>query len=258
MTQDKDDFESPRSGYSTPAKKRKLYRIPPTPGSPSNDSDFHEDESEPDDDVPEVEDVSEDELMSPTKGARGRAAARKARQVIHSFATETQRNIDVLAKQKLNGSMSPRKPKMLPTAVVRPAVEVSPDMMALARNFSVRQAIFIKPPVLSADRLRVDSSTIFLYAAEGCATLGDMWDTALSSTRFHGPRRHAPYRELHRLTDPLPRDVSDWAENIRWAKEQHAMFGSNTWTEYDYHLELITKHRRAVMWVSEEAIASAF
>jgi hypothetical protein len=137
-------------------------------------------------------------------------------------------------------------------------MDVSPEMMSLARAFSARKPIFLQPPVLSDNRLRVDWSTIYLYAAEGCTTMDEMWATALSSTRFNGPRRHAPFRELHRLTDPLPTDESDWAENIRWAKEQYKFFGSTTWTEYDYHLELITEHRRAVYWVSEEAIMYSY
>jgi hypothetical protein len=252
--QGKDDFESPTSGYSTSAKKRKLSRLPPTPGSPSNDSDFHQDGSELDEDIPEAEDISADELGSPIKAARSRAAARKARHNIHNLTTETQRNIEKL-KASPRVSASPRGLKMLPPAVAKSVVDISPEMMTLARAFSGRQAVFLQPPVLSANRLRVDSSTIYLYAAEGCTTPLEMWTTALSSTRFIGPRRHPPFRELHRLTDPPVNDVSDWAENIRWAKEQHATFGSETWTEYDYHLELITTHRREVLWVSEEAIA---
>jgi hypothetical protein len=200
-----------------------------------------------------VENISEDDLGSPVRAARGRAAARKARHNIQTLTTETQRNIDNL-KASPRVSASPRALKMLPPAVTKPVVEVSQEMMTLARAFSHRQPLFLQPPVLSANRLRVDSTTIYLYAAEGCTTLEDMWNTALSSTRFNGPRRHPPFRELHRLTDPLPHDVSDWAENIRWAKEQHATFGSETWTEYDYHLELITTHRREVLWASEEAI----
>lgn len=111
--------------------------------------------------------------------------------------------------------------------------------------------------MLSEDRLRIDSSSIHLYAAEYAITLEDMWYSAMSSTRFNGPRLHAPFRELYRLTDPLPMDVSDWAENIRWAKEQYSVYGSATWTEYDFHLQVITEHRREVMWVSDQYISFA-
>jgi hypothetical protein len=241
--------------------KRRLNRVPATPGSPSNDSDFFEEESEADDEVPEAEIVSDDEPISPVKAARSRAAARKARQVIRSLSMETQRNIETLAKNKLLSVSrtipSPRRGQILPPHVPKRTAMVSPEMMSLARAYVPRLPIFLQPPVLSANRLRVDASTLFLYAADGCTTEAELWASALSSTRFNGPRRHPPFRELHRLTNPLPHDVSDWAENIRWAKEQHAVYGSDTWTEYDHHLELITAHRR-MLWVSEEAIMSGY
>ncbi|KAH4217362.1 hypothetical protein HBI06_216930 [Parastagonospora nodorum] len=253
--EDNDDVASPPSDYSTPAKRRRLAGLPPVRASPLNDSDFHQGDSESDEEIPDVEVVSEDELVSPIKGARGRAAALKAREVIRDITSETQRNIDVLAKQKVNTTISPNKPSMYSAPVTRPEVEVSPEMMDLARAFPFGKPVFLKPPVLSENRLRVDSSSIYLYAADGAITSQDMWASALSSTRFNGPRRHAPFRELHRLTDPMPMDVSDWAENIRWAKEQYALYGSDTWTEYDYHLQLITEHRRAVFWVSDQLIS---
>lgn len=136
----------------------------------------------------------------------------------------------------------------------RDNVVISPGIMKLARNFTPGQSLYLKPPVLSSNRLRVDNRSVYLYAADGCTSFAEMWDSALSSTRFGGPRRHPPFRELHRLTSPPAWDVSDWAENIRWAKEQYRLFGSETWTEYDAHLEMITGHRRMV-WASEEAIA---
>jgi hypothetical protein len=231
-----------------------LSRIPATPGTASNDSDFAEEASELDDEIPEAEIISDDEYGSPVNAARSRAAARKARQIIRSMSTETERAIESLEKQKLGMSMQKAR---VPTPQRVQVVEISPETMTLARDFSTSTPTFLKPPVLSANRLRVDSSSIFLYAAEGCTSRAEMWDSALSSTRFNGPRRHPPFRELHRLTDPPANDVSDWAENIRWAKMQHALYGSDTWTEYDYHLEQITEHRRG-HWVSEEAIRASF
>lgn len=72
------DFESPRSGYSTPAKKRKISRHSPIPGA--NDSDFVQDESEADEEIPAAEImVEDDDLGSPINAARSRAAARKCR-----------------------------------------------------------------------------------------------------------------------------------------------------------------------------------
>lgn len=201
--------------------------------------------------------VIEDELVTPTKGSRGRAAARKAREVIRGITSETRRNIDVLAKQKVKTTISPNKPDMATAPMAMAEVEVSQEMMELARRFPWGPPVCLQPPILSENRLRVDSSSIRLYAADGAITLEDMWNSALSSTRFNGPRRHAPFRELYRLTDPMPMDVSDWAENIRWAKEQYDVYGSATWTEYDYHLQVITEHRREVMWVSDQYISFA-
>ncbi|KAH8725701.1 hypothetical protein GQ44DRAFT_681043 [Phaeosphaeriaceae sp. PMI808] len=257
---DDDTFDSTQSARSTMVKRRKLSGIPLTPGIPVNDSDFVQDDSEPDEEVPEADDASEEELLSPIMNARSRAAAQKARRAIRSLTTDTQRNIKILSK-KIEDMDTPlltessEVPQALPILRPKSITEVSPEMMSLARAFSTRQPEFLNPPKLSASRLRVDASSIYLYAADGCNTVEEMWDTALSSTRFNGPRRHPPFRELYRLTAPRRNDDSDWAENIRWAKEQYQIFGSKTWTEYDYHLELITEHRRAVLWVSEEAIS---
>jgi hypothetical protein len=217
-----------------------------------------QDEFERDEDVPEAEIISEDdEPISPVNAARSRAAARKARQTILNMTTETQRNLEHL--RQCDSTRSPQTTLMLPPplpsrSLSRDNVAISPEIMKLARNFSPGQSLYLKPPVLSRNRLRVDNHSVYLYAADGCTSFTEMWDSALSSTRFGGPRRHPPFRELHRLTDPPARDVSDWAENIRWAKEQYRLFGSETWTEYDAHLETITGQRRMV-WASEEAVA---
>lgn len=254
--QDNEIFASPYASYNTPSKKRKRSSIALIPGTPSNDSDFVQDDSEPDDEVPDVEVVSDDEPISPVGVARGRAAARKARKVILNISKETQRNLNILNMQKQKDFVvSPSKSLMPPPP--KSIFDVSPETMKLVRNFSPGNPTFLKPPVLSANRLRVDEFTLYAYAADGCTTLQEMWASALSSTRFNGPRRSPPFRELHRLTDPLYDDVSDWAENIRWAKEQHRVFGSETWTEYDYHLEMITAHRRS-LWASENAIGRGF
>ena len=126
------------------------------------------------------------------------------------------------------------------------------EQISAAAAWIYQVPTFVKPPVLSLDRLTIDAWNVHLYAAEGCTTRQEMWDSALSSTRFKGPRRSAPFRELYRLTDPAVDDESDWAENIRWAKEQFKAFGVKTWTEYDYHLEQVTEIRRETMWVSRE------
>lgn len=129
-------------------------------------------------------------------------------------------------------------------------------MMAAARAYEHRLPLYFPPPVLSANRLIIDEYTVYLYAQEGCRNEDEIWASALSTYRFGGPRRHAPFRELYRLTEPMPWDTSDWAENIRWAKEQYREFGVGTWTEYDDHLARITAWRYETMWVSEEAVTA--
>lgn len=130
----------------------------------------------------------------------------------------------------------------------------SPEMMATARAYEHRQPVFLTPPVLSANRMVIDPYTVHLYAQDGCRNEDELWASALSTYRFGGPRRSSPFRELYRLTEPMAWDDTDWAENIRWAKEQYRAFGVTTWTEYDWHLETIQEWRYKTMWVSEEAI----
>ncbi|RAR02061.1 hypothetical protein DDE82_006097 [Stemphylium lycopersici] len=252
---DKDTFDPP---YTTPAKYRKLTRIPPIPDSSAEDGDFVGEESEPDDDVPEEdeEDISdkEEEFVSPSHAVRSRKAARKARVNIKaSFLPEQSDAV----KLKMPGiGPSPQKTlpaKQLPSYMTRP---ISPDIMSAARLFLARKPILLRPPMLSANRLKIDHHTIYLYSSPPHTSFEAMYASAFDSARFNGPRRSPPFRELHRLSDPEASDCRDWAENIRWAKEQWKEFGS-VWTEYDYHLECITEHRREVGWVSEEAIVAA-
>ena len=64
------------------------------------------------------------------------------------------------------------------------------------------------------------------------------------------PRTHPPFRPLHALMDPREDDVSDWAENIRWARK----FGHTTLTEDPVTLEAISSRRKRTLWVSGEAV----
>lgn len=115
--------------------------------------------------------------------------------------------------------------------------------------------VFVPPPALSVDRAIIDNFSVYLYAQEGCCNLEEMYASALSFYRFNGrPRTSAPFRELYRLTDPDPWDTEDWAENVRWAKEQYNFYNSTTWLERDDHLDQITSWRLQSMWSSQEAI----
>ncbi|KAF2245322.1 hypothetical protein BU26DRAFT_66931 [Trematosphaeria pertusa] len=223
---DKDDAASERSFA---AKKRKLSD---DDGSDAKADFLFQPSNVTSSSEPTTANTS-DSLLTPAPVRPGaRRSALKARQTIQKLA-------------------APPMPAPVPAKRASPPID--PALTSAARAFPSRQPVFLKPPVLSSMRLVVDERSVLLYAEPGAP---DLWASALSSTRFRGPRRHPPFRELYRLTDPDPRDASDWAENIRWAKEQHKVFGSKTWTEYDYHLECITEHRREHLWVSEEAICA--
>ncbi|CBX99109.1 hypothetical protein IAQ61_000765 [Plenodomus lingam] len=238
---DESYLQSPYSKrYATSAKTRRLGR------SPSNDSDFVGGASEPDEDIPESEVASGDDETSLTPKLR-RMAAQKARKGMQSAFVGESSHTSTMSKGKANVLLPAAQPAYMSTVV-------RPEVLNVAKKFAFRRPVWLAPPILSANRLKVDSSSLRLYAAEDCTTESEMWFSALSCYRFYGPRRHPPFRELHRLTDPNESDSSDWAENIRWAKEQCRAFGSDTWTEYDHHLETITEHRRESMWVSEETI----
>jgi hypothetical protein len=128
-----------------------------------------------------------------------------------------------------------------------------PEVMDAAREYLNRPPIQYPAPVLSEDRLRIDDHSIYLYSSLPHTSFADMYASAYDYARFNGPRRHSPFRELHLLSQPHIMDTSDWAENIRWAKQQFSLFGS-VWTEYDFYLECITSHRHESGWVSEEVI----
>ncbi|KAI8941577.1 hypothetical protein NX059_002792 [Plenodomus lindquistii] len=233
------------SEHTSLAKKRKLSRIP-APASASNDSDFVDEASEPEEEIPEAEVASDENVASYTPRSQRKAAHRARNGIQNAFVGAS----PLAACMTKVGTQTPL-PLALPAYM---STMVDPKVMDLAKAYAHRQPVWLSPPILSENRLKIDSFTIRLYAVEDCTTEAEMWRTAFSCYRFRGPRRHPPFRELHLLTDPDQSDTSDWAENIRWAKEQHRVFESKTWTEYDYHLECITEHRRESMWVSEEVI----
>ncbi|KAF2273612.1 uncharacterized protein EI97DRAFT_444900 [Westerdykella ornata] len=162
-----------------------------------------------------------------------------------------------VARKRIRASqtVSPRKRSPEKGAKEAPnptASQISPDVIEAARTFEKRVPAKLEPHFLSRTRMIIDSLNVFLYAEQGAT---DPWKSAFSAYRYNGPRKHAPFRELYRLSDPLEDDISDWAENIRWAKQQYELYGS-VWTEYEYSLECITKHRIRSLWASEELIRS--
>ncbi|KAJ8109923.1 hypothetical protein OPT61_g7094 [Boeremia exigua] len=231
------DTDAPGADPTSLRKKRKTSRL-----SKDEESDFKVEE-EPDSEdalLPVNYEAAGDSNFSTPTAARGqRVASHKARQSINESSDSIMERFRAAA------------------ANARPAHPTfhSPEMSAVAEAYGPRVPLFLSPPLLPANRLVIDDFTLPLYAQEGCRNRDEMWASALSTYRFNGgPRTSAPYRELYRLTEPMPWDLSDWAENIRWAKEQYKTFGVKTWAEYDDHLEAITNWRRQSFWVSEECI----
>jgi len=221
--------------WSTGKKRKRSEDFDLAPNDDEKDGDFDIGNAIDDTESITSEEPDPESDLSPTPPSRTRRAANKARIAIQALAFSRPSKIHLISH-----SCNPTPPS-----------PIDPDIATAVRAFCYRTPSFLKAPVLSPHRLVVDEKSVYLYAEEGTTNL---WASALSSTRFNGPRRHPPFRELYRLTDPKVEDASDWAENIRWAKEQYRCFESVTWTEYDYHLEMITEHRREIHWVSEEAI----
>lgn len=184
----------------------------------------------------------EDTNIKPTPRTRGRPRGSGSGRYAAKVAMRT------IARTMTSVSLPLQKSTSVPQKTFDPEIEEA------AQEFvKQKPAIpFLRPLLLSRDRLTIDAYNVAFFAEQGATNL---WASALSSSRFSGPRRHPPFRELHRLTDPELNDMSEWAENVRWAKEQHRVYGS-VWTEYDYSLETITEHRRQTLWGSEELIHS--
>lgn len=194
-----------------------------------------------------IDDAADEDFGTPTAACGRRLASRKARQKIEEQSP-------AVIMEQFRAAQATAKPAHEPAH--NTFTEYDPQIMATARAWESRKPLFIPAPTLSRDRLVIDEYTLPLYAQEGCRNEDEMWASALSFYRFGGPRRHAPFRELYRLTEPYQWDTSDWAENVRWAKEQYKFFGVMTWTEYDDHLDYITQIRRQTLWVSEEVVVA--
>jgi hypothetical protein len=121
----------------------------------------------------------------------------------------------------------------------------------------IRMAIYVAPP---ADAIRpwaeveqlYDEAMNFAFLREG--DVGEI--DSRSAYAFGGPRRTPPYRWLCQIDQPDPADSSGWAENLRWAAEQHACFRytyrPDAWNESAEHMERIVQIRRDQFWMSDE------
>lgn len=107
----------------------------------------------------------------------------------------------------------------------------------------------VKPTVLYSD-----TAITRAFVSDGEADESNCF----SPYAFGGPRHTAPFRPLYRLGQPNPLDTSGWAENLRWAYEQHACFArtyrKDLWNESPEHMNFIAKTRLDQEWVSEELL----
>lgn len=67
-----------------------------------------------------------------------------------------------------------------------------------------------------------------------------------------GPRTTAPFRPLHLIQGVKCADLSGWAENLRWAREQYMTFGEEGWSECLEHMQRIAQIRQEQLWASSE------
>lgn len=120
--------------------------------------------------------------------------------------------------------------------------------------FTEHAPAYLQPPLLNPNRLIINEWNVKDFSERQYTEFKDMYASIYDYARFYGPSPFEPFRELHLVSDPYPQDVNDFAENIRWAKEQWEAYGS-VWTELPEHLHQITAHRLHTGWISKEAIA---
>ncbi|KAF2450987.1 hypothetical protein P171DRAFT_335396, partial [Karstenula rhodostoma CBS 690.94] len=112
---------------------------------------------------------------------------------------------------------------------------------------------WVKPPITGGAM----SSQALQYAfeAQPSSEANDKFDAYAFG---NGPRTFAPFRPLHLITVGNLKfdDLSGWAENLRWAAEQHSTFGETGWTECPEHMERIAEIRREQTWASAELVLS--
>jgi hypothetical protein len=127
----------------------------------------------------------------------------------------------------------------------------------------IRTAIYVAPP---ADAIRpwveielpYEEAINFAFLREG--DVGEI--DSRSAYAFGGPRLTPPYRWLCQIDQPDPADSSGWAENLRWAAEQHACFRytyrPDAWNESAEHMQRIVQIRKDQVWMSDEYLGQRF
>ncbi|KAF9730853.1 hypothetical protein PMIN01_10811 [Paraphaeosphaeria minitans] len=113
---------------------------------------------------------------------------------------------------------------------------------------------WVKPPLTGGSTM-LSQALQYAYSAKPSPKTDDMFDAYAFG---NGPRVTAPFRPLHRVTIKSLKsdDLGGWAENLRWAAEQHTTFGETGWTECPEHMERIAELRQEQTWASAELVIS--
>ncbi|KAF2998931.1 hypothetical protein E8E13_006303 [Curvularia kusanoi] len=259
ITDDDDSDDGDAERAAPPRKRRQLTRIPPT--TKDEESEFEaKDEPDSEDSVSSTDvqvDIAPEEQLD--LGFDGDSTLFSRHDDVREPMYIDHTRVQDVEDQGLN--IGQHESDMLvehfhyARAHAQPA-HLTFDMMQATSGWMVDSSTaFFAPPILPEDHLPITFPNVHILAHETCRTLPEQWNSAFAVYRFGGPRRSRPYRELHRLSKPYDWDTSDWAENVRWAEQQHKLFGSTTWTEDPTHLETITFVRESTMWTSETALA---
>ncbi|KAF2014113.1 hypothetical protein BU24DRAFT_451259 [Aaosphaeria arxii CBS 175.79] len=145
-----------------------------------------------------------------------------------------------------------------PTPVFPETVTPAPDPISQPVQESQTEGNKEKPPPyleplpLPEFRPIIHFYNVHEYAADGAV---DQWDSAYDFYRrtAYGialPRLEAPHRELHRLSVPNDGDIGEFAESVRWARQQWDWYGS-VWLENPFSLAFIYEHRKMTLWHSD-------
>ncbi|OAG06002.1 uncharacterized protein CC84DRAFT_1205641 [Paraphaeosphaeria sporulosa] len=113
---------------------------------------------------------------------------------------------------------------------------------------------WVKPPVIGRAAMSFQA-LLYDFSAQPSPKTDDTFDAYAFG---YGPRTMAPFRPLHLITIKSLKfeDLSCWAENLRWAAEQHTTFGETGWTECPEHMERIAQFRCEQTWASAELVIS--
>lgn len=126
-----------------------------------------------------------------------------------------------------------------------------PDTVQAKRFVPYHQPLIRWVPSPSVTLSAPDKDIKAVFAKFVGQNLGDIFD----AYAFDGPRIQQPFRPLHKIGEPRLDDISVWAENLRFAREQRLTFGNEHnegWNEGPEDMEKLSEARILQNWVSVE------